>query len=116
MTIDQLNKIDILAVDQKKTEVTLIIADHLDWEEFDEGHHLELLQDKINAYLHFVEDGQLIQTRPDIKGVPVVIRVDAKYPPSKKGSKFYRIAGPIVAEAGVSLELHVPSSGTTQRF
>jgi hypothetical protein len=83
---------------------------------FGQGHHLELLQDKINTYLHFVEDGQLVQTRPDLKDVPLVIRVDAKYPPSEEASKFYRLAGPIVAEAGASLELHVPSTGTTVRF
>ena len=116
MAIDDLDKIDLLVTDKEKSFVRLIIADHLDWEEFDEGHHLELLQDKINAYLHFVEGGQLVQTRPDLKGVPVVIRVDAKYPPSKEASKFYRLAGPIVAEAGASLELHVPSSKTTLRF
>ena len=116
MSIDQLDKIDILVVDEKKTEVMLVITDHLDWEKFDQGHHLELLQDKINTYLHFVEDGQLVQTRPDLKDVPIVIRVDAKYPPSEEASKFYRLAGPIVAEAGASLELHVPSTGTTVRF
>lgn len=116
MAIDDLDKIDLLVTDKEKNFVRLIIADHLDWEEFDEGDHLELLQDKINAYLHFVEDGQLIRTRPDLEGVPVVIRVDAKYPPSKEASKFYRLAGPLVAEAGVSLELHVPSAGPPLRF
>lgn len=84
MSIDQLDKIDILVVDEQKTEVMLVITDHLDWEEFEEGHHLELLQDKLNTYLHFVEDGQLIRTRPDLKGASVVIRVDAKYPPATK--------------------------------
>jgi len=68
MAIDDLDKIDPLVTDKEKNFVRLIIADHLDWEEFDEGDHLELLQDKINAYLHFVEDGQLIRTRPDLEG------------------------------------------------
>ena len=96
--------------------VILVITDHLDWKDFDEGHHLELLQGKINTYLHFVEDGQLTQTRPDLKGVPVVIRIDAKYPPSQEGAKFYRLAGPVVAKAGASLELRLPSSDTVTRF
>jgi hypothetical protein len=116
MSVDETDKIDILVTDKEKTYVLLVIADHLDWDEFDEGHHLELLQDKINAYLHFVESGELVQRRPDLKGLPVTIQVDAKYPPSKKAVEFYRIAGPIVAEAGVSLQLHVPSTGTTTRF
>lgn len=116
MSVDEPDKIDFLATDKEKTHVLLIIADHLDWEEFDEGHHLELLQDKINGYLHFVEDGELVKMRPDLKGLRVTIQVDAKYPPSKKALEFYRIAGPLVAEAGVSLQLYVPSSDTTMRF
>jgi len=71
---------------------------------------------KINAYLHFVESGELVEMRPDLKGLPVIIQVDAKYRPGRKAVEFYRIAGPIVAEAGVSLQLHVPSSDTTARF
>jgi hypothetical protein len=116
MAIDDLDKIDILVVDKNKTEVMLVITDHLDWEEFDEGHHLELLQDKLNAYLHFVEEGELVKMRSDVKGLPVTIRVDAKYPLSNEAAKFYRLAGPIVAEGGASLELHLPSSGMTTRF
>jgi hypothetical protein len=116
MSVDEPDKIDLLVTDKEKNHVLLVIADHLDWEEFDEGHHLELLQDKINAYLHFVEGGELVEMRPDLKGLPVIIQVDAKYPPSRKAVEFYRIAGPIVAEAGVSLQLHVPSSDTTTRF
>lgn len=116
MSIDEPDKIDFFAVDREKTKARLVITDHLDWEEFDEGFHLELLQDKINAYLHFVEDGQWAKTRPDLEGVPVVIEVCAKHPPSKEALRFYRLAGSMVADSGVSLELNVTSSGTTTRF
>ena len=116
MSVDETDKIDLLVTDREKTHVLLVIADHLDWEEFDEGHHLELLQDKINAYLDFVESGQLVEARPDLTGLPVIIRVDAKYPPSKKAEKFYRAVGPVATEVGVSLELHLPSADETTRF
>jgi hypothetical protein len=116
MSVDETDKIDLLVTDREKTHVLLVIADHLDWEEFDEGYHLELLQDKINAYLHFIESDQLEKARPDLAGLPVIIRVDAKYPPSEEAEKFYRSVGPIVAEAGSSLELHLPLSDTTTRF
>jgi hypothetical protein len=117
MAIDDLDKIDLLVTDNEKTLVRLIITDHLDWEEFDEGPHLEVLQDKINAYLHFVEDGQLHRERPDLKGLPVIIEVAAKYAPSEEALKFYRLAGPLVAEGGASLQLKVGSGNTTtQRF
>jgi len=116
MSVDETDKIDLLVTDKEKTHVLLVITDHLDWEEFDEEHHLELLEDKINAYLHFVESGQVAEARPDLIGLPVIVRVDAKYPPNEEAEKFYRSVGPVVAEAGVSLELHLPSSDTTTRF
>lgn len=37
--------------------VKLIIADHLDWTDIDS--HSQLLQDKINTYLSFIESGQM---------------------------------------------------------
>jgi hypothetical protein len=116
MSVDQPDKIDLFITDTDKTHVLLVITDHLDWEEFDEGFHLELLQDKLNAYLHFIEDGDLVRTRPDLKGLPITIRIDAKYPPSNEATNFYRQAGPLVAEAGASLELYLPLSETKTRF
>ena len=116
MTIEQLDKLDFYAVDQEKTKVRLVISDHLDWDEFDEGDHLELLQHKINLYLHFVEEGQWMKTRPDLEGVPIIIEVRAKYLPSSEALKFYRLAGPMVAKCGVSLELNLTSSETIIRF
>jgi hypothetical protein len=35
---------------------------------------------------------------------------------TKQAAKFYRLAGPIVAEIGASLELNMPSADTTMRF
>jgi len=57
MSIDEVNKIDMIITDKKKTRVGLVISDHLDWEE-GEGEHLVLLQDKLNAYVHFIESGK----------------------------------------------------------
>jgi hypothetical protein len=115
MSIDQLDKIDFLAIERDKERVVLIISDHLDWEQ-DEGEHLLLLQEKINAYLSFIEGGQMLEEKPDAKGFPVVIQVYAKYPPSEQATALYRLAGKVIADAGYSLELEVPSEGTTTRF
>jgi len=68
------------------------------------------------VYLQFIEDGQWGETRPDLKGIPIVIQVTAKYPPSEQALKFYRMVGPIVAQCGASLELDVTSSETTIQF
>ncbi len=115
--IGESDKIDFVITDKEKTHVILVITDHLDWEEFDEGHHLELLQEKINTYLFYaVDSGQLAENRPDLIGLPVTISVAAKYAPSEEGLKSYRLAGKAVADAGCSLELEMPKSKTKVRF
>jgi len=115
MAVDESNKVDLLVTDEKRTSVRLVIADHLDWE-VDEGAHLLLLQDKIYAYLDIVESGELVEKRPDLKGVPVIIRVDSKYPLSMEARKFYGTVAPVVAEAGVGLELEVIGTNQVMRY
>ena len=97
--------------DRAKTKMILLIADHLDWKE-NEGEHLFLLQSKLNAYLDYIESGQLFATYLWAKGVPIIISVDGKYPLSAEAEKFYTTAKKIVADLGFSLEFtHSPSRG-----
>src|SRR5882672_7668018 len=107
MAIDD---IDILFED-KEGHTVLVIADHLDWAEFEDRAHLVLLQAKINTYLEFIDSGQLAKERPDWKELPVVIQVDGIDETNEKGLEFYRTAGKAIADAGVSLVLHLPDSG-----
>lgn len=61
MSLDQLDKIDIISTNPKG-EVVLHIADHLEWTL--QKDHILLLQDKINAYLQFIESGQILEEYP----------------------------------------------------
>lgn len=66
MSIMESNKIDAIAVDKENNRVVLMIADHLDWEY--EGIHLKMIQDKVNAYISFIESGQIYEAYPKAKG------------------------------------------------
>jgi hypothetical protein len=59
MSIEQTNTVDFVTLDETSGETLLTISDHLAWDE-NEGAHLELLQSKLNAYLRFIESGELI--------------------------------------------------------
>jgi hypothetical protein len=63
MTIEDTAQVDFISR-ESPGELWLTISDHLPWTE-NEGRHLELLQDKLNAYLEFIESGQLWKTRPE---------------------------------------------------
>lgn len=78
MSIDQLDKIDIIST-TPQGEVVLHIADHLEWDK--EKEHILLLQDKINAYLQFIESGQVFEDYPNAVNNKVAIEVIFKYAP-----------------------------------
>lgn len=49
MSVVESNKIDAMGKSKEKKELSLLITDHLEWE--NEYEHLVILQDKINSYL-----------------------------------------------------------------
>lgn len=68
MGVEQTTVIDFIGIDPASGAVCLTIADALDWD----PDHLRLLQDKLNAYLAFVESGELLWAYPLAAGRPVV--------------------------------------------
>lgn len=104
LTILDANTVDIVAVDPCKEIARLAISDHLRWDDpEEEKEHLWLLQEKINAYLRFIEGGELYQNYPDAKGAKCEIELVAKYPLSVTGVRFFEQARSIVQAAGFEL-------------
>lgn len=106
MSIEQLDKIDFLHIDQDSGELLLTVTDHLPWE-CDEGQHLFLLQEKLNAYIRFIESGEIITKFPDALGRKVVINVIGKFPLSDKAAVFFDKAQSAIQASGSSLRFKV---------
>jgi hypothetical protein len=104
MTIEQTDKIDFVSVSDAG-ELTLSISDHLDWE--DSGRHLVLLQDKLNAYLRFIESGELGEKFPHAVGKPIIINLVAKFDLSKQGSSLIAQAREVLSAAGYELRIEM---------
>ena len=102
MSAEQPAVIDFLWKDDVNNRAVLTITDHLDWE--DEGEHLLMLQDKLNHYLEFIEGGQLVEAKPQFKGLPVLIHVAAKHPLSAQAARFYEMVKERIGQFGCSLE------------
>ncbi len=114
MSIDEPSKIDFWWRDKERGLAVLAISDHLDWEHAP-GEHLLFLQEKLNHYLHFVESGKMVQIKPAMKGLPIVIQVIGTYPLSEDAKKFYRLAEKTIADAGASLEFQLFQGQPDQR-
>ena len=104
MTIDQTAIIDLATIDHASGDLWLSISDHLPWGGADEGPHLLLLQEKLNAYLRFIESGEVLETIPEASDRDVVINLVGKFPLSPEADAFFQIARAAIEEAGFRLQ------------
>ncbi|MDE1906671.1 MAG: hypothetical protein KGH75_09520 [Rhodospirillales bacterium] len=104
MSIEQTAVIDFIS-QSHKGELRLTISDHLAWDEG--GQHLLLLQEKLNAYLRFIESGELKEKYPRSVGQPIIINLVTKFFPSKQGLTFLEKAKAAISAAGFELQVEV---------
>lgn len=97
MSVEDKNVIDIITID-KEGMFVLTISDHLAWD--DQNEHLLLLQDKINSYLDFIENGQLADSYPEKADEKIMIQIVFKYQPNKTAEEFLGVVKSLLNEKG----------------
>src|SRR5476651_2460226 len=102
MSITDKDKVDIVSTDKSGKKVFLTIADHLDWT--DELFHLNALQDKLNAYISFIEDGQVFESYPAAIDKKLIISIANKYEIPANGIAFLEIVKGVLYDLDVELE------------
>ena len=105
MSIEQSDRVDAVGVDASSGKVILTISDDLDWS--DESSHLLALQDKLNAYLQFIESGELLSADPDATRRKVVIDVVTRLEIPTSGLRFLEEVRPILGSTGIELRTRV---------
>lgn len=100
MTVEQTDVVDGIGTDEEMDRVVLVIADHLPWTSDD---HLLLLQEKINSYLGFIENGELAKLMPDAISRFLEIRITCQYPPDEGGISFLEDVKQSLERFGIAL-------------
>ncbi len=100
MGVEQAAVIDFIGIDTVSGAVHLTIADALEWD----AAHLRRLQEKLNAYLAFIESGELYSVYPGAAGRPVVLDVRLRYRPDADATQFLERAAALIASARLSLQ------------
>lgn len=103
MSINQTGVIDVIST-SPEGNVVLNISDHHPWSE---AWHLQLLQDKINAYLQFIESGQIINDYPAAAGKEIIIEAALKYEPTDEATSFLEKAKKVITSAGIGFQWKV---------
>jgi hypothetical protein len=107
--INETKVVDFVVTSDKSHEVSLVIIDHLPWDEH-EHLHLHLLQSKLNYYLGILESGELYQKFPKSKIYKVIIEVAGTYVLSKDAEEFYEKAKKAINGFGFELKFRMDPS------
>lgn len=101
MTVEQIRVVDFIGIDASGRAV-LTISDHFLWDDIKS--HLFSLQEKLNAYLRFIESGEMIEKRPELAGREILISVVLKSPIPSEADWFFAKASTAIEAAGFRFE------------
>lgn len=97
MSVEDTRSIDFVSVSDDPKSIHLTISDHLPWE----GDHLIILQDKLNAYLDFLDSGEAKDRFPDLADLPIWIDVKHAYDPNEQGLDFLNRVEDLMEKDGI---------------
>jgi hypothetical protein len=79
---DRMDVIDVIAEDKKTGEVVLVMNEPEPWNGTDE--QLLALQERFNAYVSFLLDGEMAEAHPELAGKPTRIELRCAHMPDAR--------------------------------
>lgn len=110
MAIDNANVIDGIGIDKKRKALCLLLTDHLAWNGDDiinEYDHLILLQEKINAYISYLEAKQYKEQYPEEEFVMAIIEIHFQYNITENCEKFLNTVQNQIGQYGIKIEAQI---------
>jgi len=103
MSVLETDIVDYIYLDDDEETPVLVVSDPLSWRGEGEESHLDMLRDKLNAQIAFVESGQIKGVWPHYDGGRVKVEVVARCPLNAIASQFYVQAGQVMTQANMDL-------------
>jgi len=79
---DRIGVIDVIARDPKTGEVVLVMNEPNEWDGSDD--QLLSLQERFNAYVSFLLDGEMAEAHPELDGKPARIELRCTHMPDAR--------------------------------
>jgi hypothetical protein len=100
---DRTGVIDVIAEDPKTGEVVLVMNEPNEWNSSDE--ELLALQERFNAYVSFLLDGEMAETHPEIAGKPARIELRCAQMPDVRALELLGLIHDQLALQEIKLEV-----------
>lgn len=103
----ELNPTELDSIGTVENHLELLLVDPLKWQEEIEAVHLEILQEKMNNYIYFLESKQYVARYGD-KFDKKVIHITFQYSPSDNGLAFLAAVQKVLQPTDMSLKVELP--------
>ena len=103
----ELNPTELDSIGVVENHIELLLVDAVAWQEEIEAVHLEILQEKINNYIYFLESKQYVERYGD-KFDKKVIHITFQYSPSDNGLAFLAAVQRVLQPTDMSLKIELP--------
>lgn len=103
----ELNPTELDSIGTVENHLELLLVDPLEWQEEIEAVHLEILQEKMNNYIYFLESKQYVERYGD-KFDKKVIHITFQYSPSDNGLAFLAAVQKVLQPTDMSLKVELP--------
>ena len=104
-TGNRIDVIDVIASDPKTGEVVLVMNEPDEWDGSDE--QLLALQERFNAYVSFLLDGEMASDHPELAGKPARIELRSVHVPDTRALGLLGFIHDQLAFQGIKLEVVV---------
>ena len=105
--------IDVIAEDMKTGEVVLVMNEPNEWDGSDE--QLLALQERFNAYVSFLLDGEMAETHPELAGKPVRIELRCAHLPDASALDLLGLIHDQLTFQEIKLEVVVTNDSSSSR-
>ncbi len=102
---DRVGVIDVIAHETKTGEVVLVMNEADEWNGSDE--QLLALQERFNAYVSFLLDGEMAESHPEMAGKPARIEVRCVHMPDARALELLALIHDQLAFQEIKLEVIV---------
>jgi hypothetical protein len=101
--------IDLFGFDQKTGEVVLAMTEPRLWDGTDE--RLHEVQEKFNAYVSFLLDGEMVAAHPELEGKPARIELRCDHMPDERSLGLLNLIHDQIALQDIKMEVIVAQKG-----
>jgi hypothetical protein len=101
--------IDLFALDPKTDEVVLAMHESRAWDDSDQ--RLHQLQEKFNAYVSFLLDGEMLAAHPELAGKSARIELRCDYMPDDRALALLNLIHDQIALQEIKMEVIVAERG-----